>query len=651
MTPDPAHHRHPLSLLRAAVRDAAHRRRRRRGVGRRRGTSRPTAAVCARRAGRPRRCCAPRTGSPRRWYAGTAGCEPAELGRGARRGGRPGPARCRPSTAGTRRGVRRRRPHQREGLPARQVRPGRAAAPGTSTTTAGSACPSAAAAATGRSASTAACRSRSTDLAGAQAVLLLGSNVADTMPPLVQHLAGVRRRGGLVVVDPRRSATAALTDADGRRACTCSRCPGTDLVLLLGLLHLLVASATSSTDDYLERAHDRLGRRPPVGGVLVAAAGRRTSPASPSRCCGGPPSCWPRPRPSTAAPAPMVLTGRGVEQHRDGTRHGRRRDQPGAGARAARPSGLRLRLPHRPGQRPGRPRARPEVPTSSPATAASATRPRARTSPACGASTPDVAPGCRRAGGRAARQARRRGQGAARARQQPRRSARPNAARRAPPAASRSTCSSSATSCPSETAELADVVLPVTQWAEEEGTMTNLEGRVLRRRQAVDAPDGVRSELEVLADLAARLGCPAPFADGPGRGLRRARPGPAPADAPTTRASATPCSTSEPTAAAHHWPVPVGRHGHPAAVRRPASPTPDGRARLVPVTPRRPADDLRPDAPRLPGHRPGAGAVPVRAPRPAGSPALEPRRARAVRRAPPAAGVPARGARRASRSR
>ena len=33
---------------------------------------------------------------------------------------------------------------------------------------------------------------------------------------------------------------------------------------------------------------------------------------------------------------------------------------------------------------------------------------------------------------------------------------------------------------PSETAAMADVVLPVTQWAEEEGTMTTLEGRVVR---------------------------------------------------------------------------------------------------------------------------------------------------------------------------
>ncbi len=58
-----------------------------------------------------------------------------------------------------------------------------------------------------------------------------------------------------------------------------------------------------------------------------------------------------------------------------------------------------------------------------------------------------------------------------------------------------------------ETAELADVVLPVCQWAEEEGTMTNLEGRVIRRRAVVEPPEGVPSDLEVFAELADRLGC------------------------------------------------------------------------------------------------------------------------------------------------
>jgi assimilatory nitrate reductase catalytic subunit len=54
----------------------------------------------------------------------------------------------------------------------------------------------------------------------------------------------------------------------------------------------------------------------------------------------------------------------------------------------------------------------------------------------------------------------------------------------------------------SETARMADVVFPVTQWAEEEGTMTNLEGRVLYRRPALPAPEGVRSDLEVMKLLA-----------------------------------------------------------------------------------------------------------------------------------------------------
>ncbi|HUH70554.1 MAG TPA: molybdopterin dinucleotide binding domain-containing protein, partial [Mycobacterium sp.] len=58
----------------------------------------------------------------------------------------------------------------------------------------------------------------------------------------------------------------------------------------------------------------------------------------------------------------------------------------------------------------------------------------------------------------------------------------------------------------SETAALADVVLPTTQWAEESGTMTNLEGRVILRRAALTPPDEVRSDLDVMADLAKRLG-------------------------------------------------------------------------------------------------------------------------------------------------
>jgi assimilatory nitrate reductase catalytic subunit len=35
-----------------------------------------------------------------------------------------------------------------------------------------------------------------------------------------------------------------------------------------------------------------------------------------------------------------------------------------------------------------------------------------------------------------------------------------------------------------QTTELAHAALPVTQWAEEDGTTTNLEGRVIRGRRA-----------------------------------------------------------------------------------------------------------------------------------------------------------------------
>jgi len=58
----------------------------------------------------------------------------------------------------------------------------------------------------------------------------------------------------------------------------------------------------------------------------------------------------------------------------------------------------------------------------------------------------------------------------------------------------------------SETAALADVVFPVTQWAEEEGTMTNLEGRVLHRRAALPPPDDVKSDLQVMKLVAEAIG-------------------------------------------------------------------------------------------------------------------------------------------------
>jgi assimilatory nitrate reductase catalytic subunit len=58
----------------------------------------------------------------------------------------------------------------------------------------------------------------------------------------------------------------------------------------------------------------------------------------------------------------------------------------------------------------------------------------------------------------------------------------------------------------SETTEHADIVLPSAQWAEETGTMTNLEGRVILRRRACVPPSGVRTDVDILCAIATALG-------------------------------------------------------------------------------------------------------------------------------------------------
>ena len=58
----------------------------------------------------------------------------------------------------------------------------------------------------------------------------------------------------------------------------------------------------------------------------------------------------------------------------------------------------------------------------------------------------------------------------------------------------------------SETAELADIVLPGAVWAEDEGTVTNLEGRVIKYNKAVDPPGEAQVDWQILCDLARRLG-------------------------------------------------------------------------------------------------------------------------------------------------
>jgi formate dehydrogenase major subunit len=57
------------------------------------------------------------------------------------------------------------------------------------------------------------------------------------------------------------------------------------------------------------------------------------------------------------------------------------------------------------------------------------------------------------------------------------------------------------------TAEMADVVLPAAaSWCEAEGTVTSSERRVQRVRKALEPPAGARDDIEILCEVARRLG-------------------------------------------------------------------------------------------------------------------------------------------------
>jgi assimilatory nitrate reductase catalytic subunit len=142
----------------------------------------------------------------------------------------------------------------------------------------------------------------------------------------------------------------------------------------------------------------------------------------------------------------------------------------------------------------------------------------------------------------------------------------------------------------SETADLADVVLPTAQWAEEDGTLTNLEGRVIRRRQALPPPEGVRTDLAVIKSLADRLGRGHLFDDDPATvfaELRRASAGGA---ADYAGISWDRIDREQGV----FWPCPDDSHPGTPRLFTASFPTADGRARFVRVDHRSPAEG--PDA-------------------------------------------------------
>ncbi|WP_432946397.1 molybdopterin oxidoreductase family protein [Kribbella sp. CA-253562] len=427
-----------------------------------------------------------------------------------------------------------------------------------------------------------------TDLGGAGAILLVGSNLAETMPPAVAHLDGARTAGGLLVVDPRRTATAQLTeDAAGIHL---QATPGSDLALVLALTHVVLQEGLADTAYLRERTDD-----PDVLYRSTAA----WWPERAERVTGVPAGVIRQAARVLAAAAPVhggagafVLTGRGAEQHSKGT------DTVTACINLA----LALGLPGRVGsgygcitgqgngqggrehgqkadQLPGYrsiadPAAREHVagvwgvdPASLPGPGKSAVE-------LIDALGTDGGPKALLVHGS-------------------------NLLVSAPHLASvRERLASLellvvADVVPSETALMADVVFPVTQWAEEDGTMTSLEGRVLRRRAAVSPPGEVRSDLAVFAGLASRLGCSAAFPVDPFEVFEELRLASAGGIADYSGISWSRLDDGE----ALYWPVPADDHAGTPRLFADRFGTPDGRARVIAVEHRAVADDLRADAP------------------------------------------------------
>ncbi|MHA7269354.1 molybdopterin oxidoreductase family protein [Arthrobacter sp. HLT1-20] len=410
------------------------------------------------------------------------------------------------------------------------------------------------------------------DLDSADAVLLLGSNVAETMPPFVQHLAGARAAGGLIVVDPRRTATADFT-ADGA-GLHLAPVPATDLVLLLGLSHIAIHEGHANSGFITQRTagYQAVARSvapwwpervQSITGVPVHLLRETVRLLAQGACNGG----------------SYILTGRGVEQHVDGTdtataainlalllglpgsansgygtltgqgngqggrEHGQKADQlpgyrkitdPAAREHVATVWGVDPALIPGPGL--------PAVELL-----ASLGKPNGvRTFFIHGANVAVSAPNAGQVlnGLRAL---------------------------------------DFLVVCDffmSETAQEADLVLPVLQWAEEEGTITNLEGRVLRRRAAITPPLGARSELWIMAELACRLQAPSTFSADPETVFTELR-------AASAGGLADYSGIDYPlldSGAAAYWPYPVGSHGTPRLFLD-AFAHPDGRAVFTPVTP------------------------------------------------------------------
>ena len=409
------------------------------------------------------------------------------------------------------------------------------------------------------------------DVGRAGTVLLVGSNLAETMPPVVQHLTRLREAGGaLIVVDPRRTPTAAAASLHLQVQ------PGTDLELANGLLFLAIE--TGAVDEAFVAART-------TGWDAVRRAVASSWPAQVERVTGvSEPQLREAVRLLAGADRAMVLTARGAEQHAHGV------DTVSAFIDLA----LALGLPGREGsgfgtltgqgngqggrehgqkadQLPGYrklddPAARAHV--------AGVWGVDPDDLPAPGRSAYELLDALGDGGGPSALLL----MGSNPVVSAPR-------ARHVQARLASLDHLVVADVVLSETAAMADVVLPVAQWAEEDGTTTDLQGRLLLRRRALLPPAGVRTDLHVMAGLAERLGVTTGFPVAPEEAFNELRRASAGGTADYAGISYARLEAGEEL----HWPCPAtldSGTAHPGTPRLflDRFATPDGRARFVAVT-------------------------------------------------------------------
>ncbi|TAP44374.1 molybdopterin oxidoreductase family protein [Arthrobacter sp. S39] len=411
-------------------------------------------------------------------------------------------------------------------------------------------------------------------LDSASTIMMLGSNVAETMPPFVQHLKGARDAGGLIIVDPRRSATANFTSDGG--GIHLQPLPGTDLTLLLGLSHVVIHEGLADAAFIAERTSgynavvrsvnsfwpERVQSITGVPAELIRDTARRL--ADGARKGGS-----------------YILTGRGVEQHVDGT------DTATAAINLSLllglPGSLRSGYGTLTGQGNGQGGREHGQKADQLPGYRKITDPAARAHMAGVWGVPEeTIPG---PGLPAVQLLKSLGQ--------------PDGVRCLFVHASNiAVASPDANSviaglrsldflvvCDffmSETAAEADLILPVLQWAEEEGTLTNLEGRVLRRRRALQPPAGARSELWIMARLAEALEAPSTYSEDPETVFEELRLASAGGLADYSGIDYAMLDRGE----AAYWPYPAGSTGTPRLFLD-AFAHADGKAVMTPVTPRR----------------------------------------------------------------